>query len=327
MPDTEQVTTADEGIAVVIEDNAAANVAAAIEPKVTEPSDELKSQFKELQTKLEGEQEARREAERRANAARDESVQARAAAVAAHNLAEDREYGNVVSGIEAAQNEAKASEQEWQSAYEKGDAAAMSAAQRKMAKAEARILRYDEAKADIEAKRGEGGKRVEQPAQVSSDPVEAYIAGRTPQTAEWLRAHREWVTDPRKNEKLTAAHYNARAEGISVDTPEYFEAVEKFIGLKNGATQQPTRTTTRRQAVPVAPVQASGGGTSGGGTEVRLTRGEAASATDGTLVWNYDDPSGNKRFKKGDNIGIQEMARRKLEMQRQGQYDKTYVEQ
>ena len=79
--------------------------------------------------------------------------------------------------------------------------------------------------------------------------------------------------------------------------------------------------------MPVAPVQASGGGTSGGGTEVRLTRGEANAATDGTLVWNYDDPSGQKRFRKGDNIGIQEMARRKLEMSKQGLYDKSFVEQ
>ena len=59
---------------------------------------------------------------------------------------------------------------------------------------------------------------------------------------------------------------------------------------------------------------------------VRLSKGEAASATDGTLIWNYDDPSGQKRFRKGDPIGVQEMARRKLALQQAGQYDKSFTE-
>ena len=79
-----------------------------------------------------------------------------------------------------------------------------------------------------------------------------------------------------------------------------------------------------RKAPSVAPVSASSGGTSGG-TEVRLTKGEAQSATDGTLQWNFNDPKG--KFKKGDPIGIQEMARRKKAMTEQGLYDKSYVEQ
>ena len=69
------------------------------------------------------------------------------------------------------------------------------------------------------------------------------------------------------------------------------------------------------------------GGGSGGGTEVRLSPGEAKAATDGTLVWNYNDPSGKNRFKKGDAIGVQEMVRRKHELTKQGQYNRVYVEQ
>ena len=60
---------------------------------------------------------------------------------------------------------------------------------------------------------------------------------------------------------------------------------------------------------------------------MRLTPGEAASATDGILTWNYDDPSGQKRFKKGDAIGIQEFAQRKLALKQSGQYDKSLTEQ
>ena len=39
---------------------------------------------------------------------------------------------------------------------------------------------------------------------VPADPVEAYCANRTEPTQRWLREHRDWVTDPRKNAKLTA---------------------------------------------------------------------------------------------------------------------------
>jgi hypothetical protein len=47
---------------------------------------------------------------------------------------------------------------------------------------------------------------------------------------------------------------------------------------------------------------------------VSLTQGEIQNATDGTLQWNYDDPSGKNRWKKGDPIGVNEMARRKAAM-------------
>ena len=83
--------------------------------------------------------------------------------------------------------------------------------------------------------------------------------------------------------------------------------------------------------MPVAPVNGGGGsggaGNGAGAITVSLSRTEAASATDGTLVWNFDDPSGQKKFKKGEPIGIQEFARRKREMKAQGLYDKSLTEQ
>lgn len=77
-----------------------------------------------------------------------------------------------------------------------------------------------------------------------------------------------------------------------------------------------------------APVSRDGGAFTSGKlspTQVVLSQGEQDAATDGiTHVWNYDDPKG--KFKRGDAIGIREMARRKFEMQRQGLYDKSYSE-
>ena len=64
----------------------------------------------------------------------------------------------------------------------------------------------------------------------------------------------------------------------------------------------------------------------GGATEVRLSAAEARSATDGTLVWNYEDPTGKGRFKKGEPIGIQEMARRKAALTKDGRYQNVSVD-
>jgi hypothetical protein len=242
------------------------------------------------------------------------------------------QLANVQTGLAAAQAAADAAEARYKTAYEAGDAGAMAKAQREMARAEAEALRLEESKADLEVRKEAKPERTEAP----SDSFEAYLANRTESTKTWLRAHRDWVEDPKKNVRLTAAHWDAVAEGHQPDTAEYFAHVETKIGLKQAASanangsangsangqQQPTR---RRETVPVAPVQHSGGGTSGNGTQVRLSKGEAAAATDGTHVWLWDDPKG--KFKKGEPIGVQEFARRKLEMQRSGAYDRSYTEQ
>ena len=101
--------------------------------------------------------------------------------------------------------------------------------------------------------------------------------------------------------KLAAADNDAQSEGHKPGSKEYFAHVEKFLGMvkPNGNGGMTTKQQPARRSASVAPVSASSGGVSGGGAEVRLTKGEAQSATDGTLQWNYDDPSPQKRFKKG----------------------------
>jgi hypothetical protein len=63
------------------------------------------------------------------------------------------------------------------------------------------------------------------------DPVEAFCEGKTEPSARWLREHRDWVTNPQKNARLTSAHFDAVAEGLTPDSSEYFEHVERAIGL------------------------------------------------------------------------------------------------
>lgn len=328
------MSTENEEIVVKIEDDTSGDQTQQKTEKATaaDPVAELAKQVKDLEGKADRERAGREEALRAADAARRDADQARKEAESAKGEAVDDRMAGITAGLDAAEAEASAAETEYKTAMEAGDFGAAAKAQRKMAGAEAKALRLTEAKDDLEATRREKPEprteqRTQQEQRPPADPVEAYIRGRTEPTANWLRQHTDYITDHRKNAKLTAAHWDAVGDGLAPDTPEYFERVETFIGLRKADDgQQQTQQTTRPRRASVAPVTTSGGGTSGGGNEVRLSRGEAAAATDGTHVWNYDDPSGQKRFKKGDPIGVQEFARRKQEMQKQGLYDKALLE-
>lgn len=308
---------------------------------VTEdPAKALAQQWEDLKADNERERKRAEAAERREAQARADATQARQQATVAHSSAVESQYDTVASGLEATKAEVASAKQEYAAAFEKGDAAAMAEANYKIANAAARAARLDEAKAELEFQRKQPQRQQQRTERaearqdaVDDDPVESYVRGRAPQTTKWLRAHSEYITDRRKNMKLNAAHTDALAEGFDADSEEYFDHIESFIGLnkqQNGSGNGRDQSQVKRKSSvpPSAPVHQSGGGLNGGnGREVRLTKGEAERATDGTLVWNYDDPSVNKKFKKGDPIGIQEMARRKLDGQRRGLYDRTYVEQ
>ena len=307
-----------------------------------DPAEDLAAQLEEQRQATERERGEAAAARQREADARREADAARAEAQTARSQVADSELETVTTGLSAAKADADAAEAEYTRAYEAGDASAMAKAQRKMAAAEARALRFDEAKSDLEIRRtrtaDDTQRRTEAPRQQprAPDPVEDLISRCSPKTGDWFRNHKEWAHDAATNgpraRKLDAAHATALADGIQPDTDAYFDHVETYLGLReqqhaaNGAARQAAPANKpRRQSVPVAPV--NGGGGSAGAITVSLSKTEAASATDGTLVWNFDDPSGQKKFKKGEPIGIQEFARRKREMKAQGLYDKSLTEQ
>lgn len=291
---------------------------------------ELRRQYEELQAKDAERDRRAREAADAAAAARREAEAARKEAETARGEVVDSQLGTVTSGIAAAESEAAAAEAAYAAAMEAGNFAEAAKQQRRTARAEAEAVRLAEAKDDIERRKAEPKPEKTEARPAKDDPMESFLKQFTAPTANWLREHPEWVTDQRKNAKLTAAHYDALEDGLAADSPEYFERVETLIGLRqeqkaNGKANG--KTPPKRQSAPVAPVGRVNGESNGlGGTEVRLSKAEAAAATDGTLVWNYDDSSPQKRFKKGDPIGVEEFARRKLKMKESGLYDRTYTE-
>lgn len=312
-----------------------------------DPVESLKGQLSTLQTRTEETARQRDEALRREQEANQRAADATRQATEARTEVVETQYDTVVSGITAAESEATSAEEAYQQAFSSGDAVAATKAQRRMSEAVSKLGRLQEAKADLEtvAKRKEppvgGDQRTTQTQPQTrtqqGDPSEAFLATRTPKTQQWLRDHPDMLTavslrfvgkatteQNKIGAKLSAASSDAEAEGLTPDTPEYFAHIEKFVGLKKADTRQTT--TTRRPAAPTTPVSYSAGGTNGGGVEVRLSAAEAKAANDGTVVWNTPDPSGQNRWKKGDPVGTQEFARRKLAMQKEGRYDRAYLE-
>jgi hypothetical protein len=294
--------------------------------KVEGPNDDpvidLKNQFTAMTQRA-------TEAERTANAATRANAEITQRLHSVESQMVHSQLDTVVSGIAAAQAEATSAEQAYVAAHEAGDGPAMARAQRSMSGAEARLQRLQEAKADIEdgirqrpKDRAETRDAPPQRRQ-SADPVERFTAEMSPRSAAWIRAHPEFVTDAKKNARMLGAHNMAMADDVEVDSDEYFRRIEEGVGL----TKADAKSTGdgRRPSSAAAPAAGSGG-TLNGNVEVRLTKGEAASATDGTLVWNYDDPTKQNRWKKGDPIGLAEMARRKHEGKKAGLYDKNAME-
>lgn len=244
----------------------------------------------------------------------------------------------IESGISQVENDIQQAERALAAAFDAGDGAAVARAQRAIARGEAHLVQLGEARDSLRS----GARR--QPAQepptrrAPADPVEAAIvAGRMSQrSADWIRSHPDCITDPAKHKRMLAAHYAAVADGVDVDSDDYFERIEKGIKpvqqqRKEAKSEQvdgqkPAGGDGRRPSSAATSGAGAGGGMNGGSVQVKLTAREALSATDGTLVWNYDDPSGQNRFKKGEPIGLAEMARRKHEGQKAGLYDKNAFE-
>jgi chemotaxis protein histidine kinase CheA len=238
----------------------------------------------------------------------------------------------VLSGIQAANAEADAAEKDYIAAFEAGDGPAQARAQRKMAAAEARVQRLNEAKGDLEeAKATKPVQRTEarpEPRQEPTDKVELFAKSMSPRSAAWIRAHPDCVTDSKKNFRMLAAHNLAVADDIPIDSDEYFQRIE--AGVADKAVKIEPKPEVKVDATGKRPISAaasganSGGGMNGGGMEVRLSAREVAAANDGSIVHNFDDPNG--KFKKGDPVGTVEFARRKSIMQKQGLYDRGFIE-
>jgi hypothetical protein len=113
-----------------------------------------------------------------------------------------------------------------------------------------------------------------QQAEAPTDPLERAIMNRTEPTKEFLRKHPELVRgDGTLKASAVAAHERARDEGYQVDTPAYFDFIERSLQAQiPGGGGNPPPSSLRGAPTVAAPVArgaspgGGGGGYSGNGT-------------------------------------------------------------
>ncbi len=287
--------------------------------EVIEPVEDLKQQLAELTRKSQATEADAAQARRDADTARAEAAKRGEEVAKVRTELTESNLSAVDSAIQAAQAEAEGFGRDQQKALEAGEWATATDLGRKAARAEARAVRLEEGKADLEARKAETPKVERETEAKPADAFEQAISNSTPRAQKWLRDHPTFVTDPALNRKANIAHLEALDAGHVLDSDAYFDFCEQKLGLKE-TPKANSKTETRTRALPSAPVSRDSSPSGGqlSATQVTLTPGEQARATDGTITWNYTDAK--MGAVKGQPVGLKEYARRKAAMTKEGRY-------
>lgn len=215
----------------------------------------------ELKRQLEAEKEARkteRERAERATRERDAATQQVYQAKNAQDDAESRLFDGAVSQLRTNQQILK---QQLKAAFAAGDMDTFADIQEAISDNSAKINSIEAGKQAIKERPRQEPRAL--------DPVEAFASQLSPRSAAWVRAHPEYATNDRLKQKMIAAHTMALADGIQVDTSDYFEAVEDALKIapqrrnaqsftevpeEEGALSAASAPTQRRQSPAAAPV-------------------------------------------------------------------------
>lgn len=155
----------------------------------------------------------------------------------------------VESALAAAQAAAEGAERDIASAIEAGDPSAQAKAYRRLSKAEADIARLEDGKQAIEAE----AKRAPSPEPIENQPQPK--PQQLPKlAADWLKAHPEYIADPRKNAEVQHYHWKVVDEGHEPWSTDYFEALEVRLGLRDAPIEDPTHQIYPIQEQRTAPV-------------------------------------------------------------------------
>lgn len=222
-------------------------------PLVEKRAPSVEDGIEELKIQLEKERNARFDAEKKAREAEFQVTKARSE-VEDTNL---HLLNGAINDVKRDQSSYKAAIRD---AMINGDYDKAANYQEAMATNAAKLMRLEEGKAAYEAKM----KEAPEPQRSIADPVEEFASRLSPRSADWVRRNPDFVTDPRLNRKMIAAHEMAVADGMMADTNEYFEYIEETLKVskprpdpalqQEDAMSSASAPTQRRQAPPAAPV-------------------------------------------------------------------------
>jgi hypothetical protein len=242
-----------------------------LEAENEEPEVQIVSQedgIKELQKQLDRERAERIRAQQAEQAARVEAYRAR-------SDVDDTNIQLVANAIDSLRRDDEILKQNYQIAMQQGQFAHAAEIQQEMSGNAAKLLQLNNGLEAMKSK-----PKAPEPKAAPADPVEAFAALLSPKSADWVRSHPEYVKDATLNRKMIAAHELAVADGLAVDTPEYFDAIESTLRIKpkpaaeanQTADEHAAKVVQRRDAAPAAAPVSRGGSTRT--NVVRLTAAE-----------------------------------------------------
>lgn len=205
------------------------------EEVVVTPKEEPKKDENALQKQLDALKQSEQAAKtQRDQALRDrEEAQRRAAAREAEATKFQKEAhqsraDSISAAIAAATAEIAAAKKEIKDAISIGDIDAQTEAMAKLSEAQNALSSAKLGKSALEESAVVEPEPVKQ--QAVEDPLDKT---NLPQTAkDWLRSHREYLTDPRKNAKIQALHWDVVDEGHEAFSPEYYVSLETHLGMR-----------------------------------------------------------------------------------------------
>lgn len=237
-----------------------------VEPQAISAEEGLEA-FKK---KYEEERQARIDAEERARHAAQQAREAQ-------GQVGDTNLQLVNSAIDTLKRESDILKANLRAAMASGDYSAAADAQEAMADTKAKLLQLENGRLALQDQLRNPVQRVEPPV----DPVEALASQLSPRSAAWVRAHPEYARNPRLTQKMVAAHNLVTADGTAPDTDEYFESVERVLGVSAApsasvaAAEAPMSAAAapaqRRSSPAAAPVSRSGNPTNSRPNVVRLS--------------------------------------------------------
>lgn len=250
-------------------------------PEAKDKAGSVDDEIETLKASVERERQGRIAAEQHA-------AQATHVAVQKSNEVADTNLSLVTNAISTLNMAQEGLEANHAAALEAGDYAAASSIQREMSRNEAKLQRLEEGKGALEA-----APKIEAPAQQQGDPVEALASQLSPKSAAWVRQHPEYAREPRLYQKMLAAHNLAMADGLSVDSDDYFGAIEDTLKINSRAPERhddsalsdASAPVQRRSAPPAAPVSRSGTGDGSRPNRVTLSPEEREAAENSGLTY------------------------------------------
>lgn len=188
----------------------------------------------------------------------------------------------VSNAIDTVKRENEILKANYRAALSQSDYDAAADVQERMATNAAKLLQLENGKAAMEAEPKQRQEVREMPRTV--DPVEAFASQLSPRSASWVRKNPQFVTDPRLNQKMIAAHNLAVADGFEADSDDYFSFIEDTLKVNRreeaSAQQQESALSSaaspaqRRSSPPAAPVSRSGTANGTRSDVVKLTAAE-----------------------------------------------------